>query len=84
MGEKKGTAVDAEGSGGPIQQVAVGFCGPQLDPAGYGRPEGLAMLFASRTGSGYQRRAAPISGGLPSVSLGLAALRRGLKLPKRS
>ena len=43
MGEKKGTAVDAEGSGGPIQQVAVSFCGPQLDPAGYGRPEGLRL-----------------------------------------
>jgi hypothetical protein len=38
LDEQEGTAVGAEGSGGPIQQVAIVFCGTQLDAAGLGRP----------------------------------------------
>jgi hypothetical protein len=43
LGEQEGTAVDAEGSGGPIQQVSVVICGPQLDAAGLGRAGGLRL-----------------------------------------
>ena len=45
--EQEGTAVGAEGRRGPIQQIAVVFCGPQLDPAGLGRP------VAWRPGAGH-------------------------------
>jgi hypothetical protein len=38
LGQKEGTAVGAEGRSGPIQQITVVFCGPQLDPPGLGRP----------------------------------------------
>ena len=41
--EQEGTAVGAEGCRGPVQQVAVVFRGPQLDPAGLGRPEALRL-----------------------------------------
>ena len=37
-GQEEGTAVGAEGRSGPIQQITVVFCGPQLDPPGLGRP----------------------------------------------
>ena len=43
LGEQKGAAVGAEGRSGPIQQVAVVFCGPQLDPTGFGRAVALRL-----------------------------------------
>ena len=43
LGEQEGTAVGAEASGGPIQQVSVVFCGPQLNAAGLSRPGALRL-----------------------------------------
>ena len=43
LGQKKGTAVNAEGRRGSIQQVAVVFCSPQLDSTGLGRPVALRL-----------------------------------------
>ena len=71
MGEKKGTAVDAEGSGGPIQQVAVGFCGPQLDPAGYGRPAALRCCLPAERGAGTRGEPLLSAAGCPRFRLDL-------------
>ncbi len=46
--EQEGTAVGAEGCRGPVQQVAVVFRGPQLNPAGLGRPDRAAAWRGSR------------------------------------
>jgi hypothetical protein len=43
LGGKERTAVGAERSSGSIQQVAVVFCGPQLDPAGLDWPMDLGL-----------------------------------------
>ena len=54
LGEQKGTAVGAEGRSGPIQQVAVVFCGPQLDPTGFGRA--VALRLGAGQGDNHPKR----------------------------
>ena len=54
LSEQKGTAVSAEGRSSPIQQVALVFCGPQLDPAGLGRP--LALRLGAGQGNNRPER----------------------------
>jgi Zn-dependent alcohol dehydrogenase len=57
LGEQEETAVGTEGRGGPVQQVAVVFCGGQLDPAGLGRavvsPLGEAVAVIGALGHGF-------------------------------
>ena len=54
LGEQEGTAVGAEGRSSPIQQVAVVFCGPQLDPTGFGRA--VALRLGAGQGDNHPKR----------------------------
>jgi hypothetical protein len=62
LGQQERTAVGAEGRRGPIQQVVVVFCGPQLDPAGLGRS--VALRLGAGQGNNHPERTATV--GRPS------------------